>query len=85
MAGRLGPLLLSALLATVMLAGCDRVDPERIRVCRSLVEALAPGARDLEVLPPEAARDAGYDVKIAYRAGHESGDEQPGWIALTTT
>jgi branched-chain amino acid transport system permease protein len=73
--------VLVALIGGLLLAACDRPDPERIRICRSLVDAVARDARDLRELPPDAAREAGYDVKIAFRARDDGNGEREGWIA----
>jgi len=73
----------SGALATVLclcLAGCA-ADLDQARLCRSLIPAFEAQASEFETLSPEAARAAGYDVKIAFRALDEAGRERAAWIA----
>ena len=70
----------ACLLLPLWLAACG-ADPEQARLCRSLVAAFEPHASDFEVLPSEAARTQGYDVKIAFKARAPDRGEGPAWIA----
>lgn len=58
-------------LLTLLLAGCDRVDPDQAALCRSLIFAFEDDARSVADVLVDAATDAEAQIVVRYRIGED--------------